>query len=180
MPGGAPEQVCPCHAADVLSQPAYMLFYTRRQPRPSLPDLARRAAALASSSAQAGQPQQQPAPPHSAPAVRRAGSPAPSGPHSLPDRDPIIAEAPEEVVHAGSGSSANDGDGAERGVEGYPERRVGLHLQDMRRVKEPVASVAGSAHLVSQELGVLEGRGLCRGEPAADELPMPLHLAKAH
>ena len=161
--------MCACHAEDVLSQPAYMLFYTRCQPRPSLPDLAARAAALASCSSL------MPAPVFGPPAMRSAGIPLHCGPRNLPHEDPIRVEA-EEAGHDAAGSSSGD-NGVERGAERLPEPSMGLHLQDLSCGAGPVANK--KAPIGSQEVGVFEGRGLCRGEPA-DDATMPLQLAKAH
>ena len=166
--------MCACHAEDVLAQPAYMLFYSRCQPRPSLPDLAARAAVQASSSTQDKQPPL-PAPGHGPPAMQSAGISLHCGPRSLPHEDPVRVEA-EEAGRAAAGSCSSDS-GVERGAERRPEPSMGLHLQDLSCGAGPAASK--SAPIGSQEVGVFEGRGLCRGEPA-DDATMPLQLAKAH
>ena len=168
-----PEQVCSCHVEDVLWQPAYMLFYARCQPRPSLPDLARRAAALASSGSQSMLPPLPASPLLASPAMRSVGPPPHSGPPSMPDQEPTTVEA-EGMRHAGGGGSSSNNGGADlRAV-----RKTGLHVHGLSSGKGPVACANGSA-LGSQEMGVFEGRGLCRGEPA-DESAVPLHFAKAH
>ena len=170
-----PPQVLSCSADEVLSQRAYMLFYSRVQPRPSLPDLAAAQAAAA------------PAAPAVALTSMQSGHVEDDAPALTTADRSRVAASPWQSMHPSgqlpkstpsgrngkAGSHASSSKEAAEGSTALHAGMAGLRLEEGSAVRAAGDGTDGG--LESELADVFEGRGLCRGEhPAGPALSVPV------
>ena len=170
-------QVLSCSAEEVLSQRAYMLFYSRLQPRPSLPDLAAQqaaaaraapaAAAVAHSRVLNGHAEDEAAALTTADRSRVAASPWQSSYYS---------EEPASVLPYSNGGACSHASGSPAAADSCRALSAGvaaLNLEEGTAVQ--AAGDCSHEGLDSALVDVFESRGLCRGEhPAGPAVAVPV------